>query len=99
MNATVMANRKRTKQDTRSAITFHLPVAHADYIVRLLASELDNVRREGQKNQEADILEIWELIHNAMEFEERQRSLRGKADGKRQQKNQSETENETEKGG
>lgn len=86
-----MANRKKAKQDTRSAVTLHLPAAHADFVTNFLAKELDNVRRERRADQEAYILEILQLFRNAIELEERQRSLRGIADEKRPRKNQTGT--------
>lgn len=87
-----MANRKKVRQDTRSAVTLHLPAPHADFVTDLLVKELDAVRRERQANQEAYILEILQLFRNAIEHGEQQRSLRGIADGKRPQKNQAGTE-------
>lgn len=82
-----MANRKKARQDTRSAVVLHLPAAYADFVTNLLAKELDNVRRERRADQETYILEILQLFRNAIELEERQRSLRGIADGKKPQKN------------
>ena len=86
-----MANRKKSRQDTRSAVTHHLPAAHADFVTNLLAKELENIRRERRADQETYILEILQLFRNAIELEERQRSLRGIADGKKPQKNQAGT--------
>lgn len=94
-----MTNRKKARKDTRSAVTLHLPAAHADFVTNLLAKELDGVRRERQADQEAYILELLQLFRNAIELGERQRSLRGIADGKRPQKKRAETGGQAAPGG
>lgn len=75
-----MAVRKRAKKDARSSITVQLPAAYADFIVELLSKELDDSRREGCESRSSVIMEILKPFRNAIELEERQRSLRGQLD-------------------
>lgn len=75
--ATAMTRRKRAPKDTRSSITVHLSASHADFMVGLLAKELEDSRREGQTDWAAAILDILESLRSAIDFEERQCLLRG----------------------
>ncbi len=81
---------KRVKKDVRSSMTIQLPADHADFVVRMLSKELDNSHREGQVNQSSVIMDILRTFRNAIELEERMRSMRGTADEKKDEKNKSE---------
>ena len=81
-----MANRKTNKQDTRSTITIQLSAAYAEFVVRLLLKEMESARRKRQMKQAADILKILKSFLHAIEFEEKQRSQRGRTEGERAQK-------------
>lgn len=78
-----MTDRKKTKKDTRSSITIKLPAAYADFVVGLLAKELADAHREGRGSLAATIQEILKPFRNAIELEDRLRTMRGQADRKR----------------
>lgn len=78
-----MTDHKRAKKDTRSSITVQLSAAHADFVVELLARELDNTHREGQTNLTVTIQDIWNLFRDAIELEEKKRALRGQTSEKK----------------
>lgn len=89
-----MTDHKRAKKDTRSSITVQLSAAHADFVVELLARELDNTHREGQTNLTVTIQDILNLFRDAIELEEKKRALRGQTSEKeRDEKKPSRTEN------
>lgn len=89
-----MTDHKRAKKDTRSSITVQLSAAHADFVVELLARELDNTHREGQTNLTVTIQDILNLFRDAIELEEKKRALRGQTSEKeRDAKKPSRTEN------
>lgn len=73
----VMTDCKRAKKDTRSSITVQLPAAHADFVVKVLATELDGAHRNGQADLAATIQDILEPFRNAIELESIQRTRRG----------------------
>lgn len=79
-----MTDRKRTKKDNRSSVTVHLPAAYADFVVGLLARELEHAHREGQASLTATIQDILNPLRSAIELEEKRRALRGQVDRKKQ---------------
>ena len=85
-----MTVHKRVKKNARSSITIQLSADHADFVVRMLSKELDDSNREGQADQALVIMDILRLFRNAIELEERMRSMRRTVDGKKAQKNKSE---------
>lgn len=72
-----MTDRKRTKKDNRSSVTVHLPAAYADFVVGLLARELEHAHREGQTGLAATIRDILNPLRSTIELEEEKRALRG----------------------
>lgn len=77
---------KTQKKDTRSSITVKLPAVYADFVVGLLARELDNARREGQEDLTAAIQDILKPFRNAIALEDKQRALRGQQRGGKRDK-------------
>lgn len=83
-----MTDGKKAKKDTRSAITVKLPAVYADFVVGLLARELDEAYRQGQVKLTETIRDILEPFRTAMELEARQRTMRSQTNRKMSAKEQ-----------